>query len=249
MKVQGPGLAGISAGIVTGLFALCAPFSAAAQPPDAPLTSAGGESVAADRAPPPASAPDDNLRPAPAGLINPHPLGKAVSFRRLLVALAPGQAWGAVETGRFCFGSRPLTWSATSAEMKTPQFIAAFRAKFEEAGVKVAVAAGPGTPLPSNVYNVYGLVTQLSGDFCLPQAADMDTIKGRVTLAVQWRLFAPLGHEPLATVATTADYRRKTLGLGGVEGMLDAVFAQNLDELLETPEVVQALAPQGAHRG
>jgi hypothetical protein len=162
---------------------------------------------------------------------------KSINLRRLVVAIAPGQSWGVAHTGRFCLGTTTLAWAGGPGDMKSPQIIAQFISKVEARGYgSTRLTAAPG------VYNLYGLVTKLSGDFCLPRPANKDAVKGKLTLAIEWRFYAPSSPKPVAIVNTNSDYKQKDLTSGGVEGMLDDAFGENLSQLLDAPEVRQALA-------
>ncbi len=224
-----------------------------AQESSGPVSSAGGDGPDAVLPPgalrqlPPApvatlSGPDDAPAAQPAGrprvsAQSSRHFDKSINFRKLVVAMAPGQSWGVVHTGRFCLGTAPLAWIGGPGDMKSPQFIAEFVRKVEARGYgSTRIAAAPG------VYNLYGLVTKLSGDFCLPRPANKDAVKGKLTLAIEWRFYSPSSPKPTAILTTSSDYKQKALTSGGVEGMLDDAFGENLSQLLDAPEVRQALA-------
>ncbi|MHB8287620.1 MAG: hypothetical protein ACYDD1_23500 [Caulobacteraceae bacterium] len=231
--------------------ALAAPGLALAQA--GPVSSAGGDGPdavlppgAASKAPPAPvqtlSDPDDAPVAQTAGgpkvsAQSARHFDKSINFRKLVVAMAPGQSWGVVHTGRFCLGTTALAWTGGAGDMKSPQFIAQFVSKVEARNLgSTRLTAAPG------VYNLYGLVTKISGDFCLPRPRDKDAVKGKLTLAIEWRFYAPSSPKPAAILTTSSDYKQKDLTSGGVEGMLDDAFGENLTQLLDAPEVRQALA-------
>jgi hypothetical protein len=231
LALSAPGWAQESAGPVSsaggdGPDAVLPP-GAARQLPPAPVA------VLAD--PDGAAAPQSASRPHVVLQSSRH-FDKSINLRRLVVAIAPGQSWGVVHTGRFCLGSTTLAWTGGAGDMKSPQVVAEFVSKVEAHGYGSTHLTAPG------VYNLYGLVTKLSGDFCLPRPADKDAVKGRLTLAIEWRFYSPSSPKPTAIVTTSSDYKQKALTNGGVEGMLDDAFGDNLSQLLEAPEVRQALA-------
>ncbi len=230
LALSAPGLAQESSGPVS---------SAGADGPDAVLPPGAARKLApapvATLADPDGAASPSAPRPNVVVQSSRH-FDKSINLRRLVVAIAPGQSWGVVHTGRFCLGSTTLTWTGGAGDMKSPQILAQFVSKVEAHGYGATqVAAAPG------VYNLYGLVTKLTGDFCLPRPADKDAVKGKMTLAVEWRFYSPSSPKPAAIVTTSSDYKQKVLTSGGVEGMLEDAFGENLSQLLDAPEVRQAL--------
>jgi hypothetical protein len=234
------------------ILALCASGSALARQ-TGPVSSAGGDGPDAKLPPgaqhqlapqPVAPLTDPDDAPVAKSAVQPRVsaqsarhFDKSINFRKLVVAIAPGQSWGVVHTGRFCLGTTTLAWTGGAGDMKSPQFVAQFVSKVEARGYgSTRVAAAPG------VYNLYGLVTKLTGDFCLPRPADKDAVKGKLTLAIEWRFYAPSSPKPAAILTTNSDYKQKELTSGGVEGMLDDAFGENLTQLLDSPDVRQAMA-------
>ena len=230
-----------------------APLLAAAQQ-GGPVSTAGADGA---DAPPPAGAPrqatpapiatlpDSDAPPAAAAALagpkvsaqSSRHFDRSINFRKLVVAMAPGQSWGVVHTGRFCLGTTTLAWAGGAGDMKSPQFIAQFVNKVEARNLgSTRLTAAPG------VYNLYGLVTRISGDFCLPHPRDKDAVKGKLTLAIEWRFYAPSSPKPAAVLTTSSDYKQRDLTSGGVEGMLDDAFGENLTQLLDSPDVRGALA-------
>ena len=168
---------------------------------------------------------------------------KPVAFGKLVVKLPVGDPYGVIQGGWGCGISKTATWVGGQVDYHIPAAKETFHDEFTKAGLKVdgdpdnlfeaQAAAGD--------YVIAGIATEFHQRVCTPNLREV-TQKGDIHMAVEWELYSRLQKQVLATVRTTADYEIKDAVSGGGNVMLNQVFAMNLHQLAQSPEIRRLLA-------
>lgn len=158
------------------------------------------------------------------------------AFTRLIVKLSPGTEWASPHGGWFCVGSPKLTWKGGQQEVKSVDYLDAFRAEMKSAGFKVDGEADnlfePSTP--TSDVQVGGIINGLAMSYCLPQvgASNSSTIHGEVAMDIEWQIYSSIQKSVLARIDTHGGFEIKGSGTGGVEALMLGSFRENVRGLI-----------------
>lgn len=142
-------------------------------------------------------------------------------------SLAGARAGGAGKAGALCLGFEDFD----SAKLEKEVDATAYAALLDE---HVRAAA---IPVATGRHEIAGRVSAVTVNICWPYVGfeNWDKIKGTVTLSMAWKVDG-------VAVATSGSHSQPKSGPGGVKGLLQKAYVENLRQLLADPGLRTALA-------
>jgi hypothetical protein len=132
------------------------------------------------------------------------------------------------------------------SDYRIPGLKAAFHDELVKAGLTVRrdVADPSATSKAQAEDLISGTAVALHQEVCSPHpVGDAASIqKGRMHLAIEWRLYSRLEQDVVATATTSADYQIDDAVPGGGDVLAIRAIRLNLRQLAASPEIRRALA-------
>jgi S1-C subfamily serine protease len=169
---------------------------------------------------------------------------RSIPFTRLVTRFDAPTQWGSLSGGIFCLPTGNLTFKAGELNVKTTGFIDAYNAEVKKAGYKVPGESDNLFENQSNTseYAVAGTIKSADAHFCRPYIGygNVSTTKGHATLSIEWQIYSYIEKRVIAKINTTGSFEQKSTQPGGIESILNQAFAQNVDQLVASPEFRKA---------
>ena len=155
------------------------------------------------------------------------------AFTHLVVKLAQGAEWSSPHGGMFCIPWPKVAWHGGQQELKSPDYIDAFRAEMKAAGFKVDGDTDnifEKTSATSDM-EVGGIINEINLNYCM-QGATLTSVHGQAVMALQWQIYSSIQKTVLAKVDTRGGFEMKTNGSGGWQALMIGAFKENVRGLI-----------------
>jgi S1-C subfamily serine protease len=158
------------------------------------------------------------------------------AFTHLVAKLTAGQEWSSPHGGWFCVAYPKVTWKGGQQEIRSADYLEAFRSEMKSAGFKVDGDSDnifEKTTTTSDM-EVGGIINEINLSYCLPGigAGNSNTVHGEVVMGLQWQIYSSIQKTVLAKIDTRGGFQISGSGSGGWEALMIGAFKENVRGLI-----------------
>jgi hypothetical protein len=161
---------------------------------------------------------------------------RSFAFTHLVAKLEPGQEFSSPHGGWFCRAFPKVAWKGGQQEIKSADYLDAFKAEMKSAGFKVDGDSDnifEKSTATSDI-QVGGIINEINLSYCLPGMlnGNSSTVHGEVVMGLDWQIYSSIQKTILAKIDTRGGFKIEGSGTGGWEALMIGAFKENVRGLI-----------------